>query len=1120
MIRICRMLLVCGFSTLIFSGCSKTEKKDTLFEEMSSPETGISFENTITNSEEFNIFNYRNFYNGGGVAIGDINNDNLPDVYLIANQGDNKLFLNKGNFKFEDITEKAGVAGTKSWSTGATFADVNGDGLLDLYVCNAGRSEERANELFINKGNGTFKDEAKTYGLDDGGYSTHAAFFDYDRDGDLDMFLLNNSFTPVGRLAYANIRNQRDKEGGHKLFRNDGAHFTDVSEAAGIYGSLIGFGLGITIGDVNDDNWLDMYISNDFYEHDYLYINNHDGTFTESIQSAMQHTSLSSMGADIADINNDGKLDIYVTDMLPGIDRRLKLTSTYEGHDLFELKVSRDFHYQYMQNTLQLNQSGGPDSKTWFSEIARFTGTHATDWSWGALIFDMDADGNKDIFVANGINKDLTNQDFVAFLADPSNIAEVSRTRKFDYKLFLDKMPSEPLANYAFQNAGNLSFANKSEEWGLNTPSFSNGAAYGDLDNDGDLDLIVNNVNGPLFVYKNRANNRADFHYIKFKLVGEKGNVNAIGAKIYVHQPDKTQMLQQMPNRGFESSVDLRLVFGLGKNPTVDSVTVVWPNDQQQIIKKLAADSTYTLNQKNANIPWKAGSEKGKERFEELKSSGVDFTHSEAEFVDYNTNPLLKQMYSRLGPGLAVGDINKDGLDDVFVGGAIGQGGKLFLQKKDGTFFEKTPQALADDKATEVSDATFFDANNDGNADLLIVSGSNEFKDDDEALQPKLYLGDGKGGFTISAGLPGLKMNASCVAVADYDKDGDQDIFIGSRLKSGQYGVNPPSYLLTNDGSGNFKNYTKRYLPQVDQLGMVTDAVWADMDGDSFPELVVVGDWMPVMIFKNNKGKLVAGSQEFKGAGGEVVKTNGWWNTVEVADMDGDGDLDIIAGNLGMNSRLKANQQKPVEMFVKDFDNNGITKQIITCPDETGTSYPMVMKPDLLRAMPSLKKKFVKFEQYADKKIEDVIDSKDLESAVKKEVFMPASAVFRNDNKGTAFTYLPLPALAQLSPVHAIIPTDYDQDGQMDLIIAGNYYDVLPEIGRYDAFRGLILRNNKGIFEAKLPSETGLWTENQVRQMKQLKQGQVIVGNNNSQIQVFRTAAGKKPKTQPGLALK
>jgi len=1098
----------------IFFGCSDKEKDDDhLFQQMSVSETGISFENTITSSDEFNIFNYRNFYNGGGVAIGDINNDDLPDVYLIANQDANKLFLNKGNFQFEDITERAGVAGTKSWSTGATFADVNADGLLDLYLCNAGRSEERANELFINKGDGTFQESAKAYGLDDHGYSTHAAFFDFDRDGDLDMFLLNNSFTPVGRLAYSNIRNQRDKEGGHKMFRNDGGHFKDISEEAGIYGSLIGFGLSITIGDVNNDNWLDMYVSNDFYEHDYLYINNRDGTFKESIQSAMQHISLSSMGADIADINNDGKLDIYVTDMLPGSDRRLKLTSTYEGHDLFALKVSRDFHYQYMQNTLQLNQSGAPDGKTWFSEIARFTGTHATDWSWGALIFDMDSDGEKDIFVANGINKDLTNQDFVQFLADPSNIAEVSRTRKFDYRMFLDKMPSEPLSNYAFKNGGNLSFSNQSANWGLDTPSFSNGAAYGDLDNDGDLDLIVNNVNSQLFVYKNRSSERKDFHYIKFKLNGAAANKNGIGAKVYVHQSARTQMLQQMPNRGFESSVDLRLTFGLGNDPKIDSVTVLWENDKQQVIRQIRADSMYILNQKDASIPWKPEGEKSGKKFTDVTAvSGIDFSHKEADYVDYSRNPLIKQMYSRLGPALAVGDVNKDGLDDVYIGGAIGQGGRLYMQSQGGNFTEKTSEVFVKETKLEASDAVFFDADNDSDLDLLVVSGSNEFKEEDDVLLPKLYQNDGKGNFTKSNGFPALKINASCIAIADYDKDGDTDVFIGSKIKSGQYGIDPPSYLFANDGKGSFQDYTKRSIPEIGKLGMVSDALWADLDGDNFPELVVAGDWMPVMVFKNKRNKLELQSADIvKNARGEIVNTSGWWNTLEAADIDNDGDLDVIAGNLGLNSRLKASQQKPVEMYVKDFDRNGIIKQIITCPDETGTSYPMVMKPDLLRAMPSLKKKFVKYEQYAGKTIEEVISKEDLADAIVKKVYTAESAVLRNESGGSGFTFMPLPQQAQFSPIFSIVPTDYDHDGNIDLIISGNYHDVLPEIGRYDGLKGLFLRNTGKGFEARGPSETGLWLEGQVRTMKLLKQGQLIIAPNNAPIQVFRHGTSALP---------
>ena len=1135
-----RYWIIVAIAALTTSCRSDISSGRKLFEKLSAEQTHIDFANTVTDDKDFNIFNYRNFYNGGGVAIGDINNDGRSDVLLIANMGENKLYLNKteadsGKMEFADITTEAGVAGKRAWSTGATFADVNGDDRLDIYICNAGirPGDDRANELYINNGNNaagvpTFTERAAEYGLDDHGFSTHAAFFDYDRDGDLDMYLLNNSFMPVGRLQYANIRSERDSLGGQKLFKNMSLErggktgFIDVSEKESIYGSLIGFGLGITIGDVNNDGWLDIYISNDFYERDYLYLNQHEAGkhtgFKEVIKEAMPHTSLSSMGADVADINNDGRLDIFITDMLPGVDQRLKKTSSFEGHDLEVIKHDRDFHYQIMQNMLHLNQDVQPGNGNLptFSDVARFAGVQATDWSWGALIFDMDNDGQKDIFVANGIAKDVTNQDFVNFLADRENMAQIAKQGAFDFKKFLDMAPSEAVPNYAFRNDGNLHFTNKAADWGLSEPDFSNGAAYGDLDNDGDLDLIVNNVNAPVAVYQNQAIQKLKTNYLKIKLDGIGQNRNAIGARVSLHQSQaeagqKMQVLQQMPNRGFESSVDLTLLFGLGQQPQIDSLVVIWPDDRMQTIPKPKANQTLTLKQTDAKQVWKPKPQINTALFQDnTVASTLNYSHQESNFTDYNRDALLKQQLSTQGPALATGDVNGDGLDDVFFGGANGQGGRLFVQQTTGKFADKTPATIRRDTLAEATDAVLFDSDGDKDLDLYVVTGSNEYAPESDDLRDFLYLNDGKGNFSrTETALPNLKASGSCVAVADYDRDGDLDIFVGSRLIPGQYGKPPISYLLTNDGSGTFKNYTKRVLPDVESLGMVTTATWADLNGDQYPELIVAGDWEPIRVFDNKRGKLTLNSEQtIISTDGKPIKTNGWWNCVTAGDADGDGDIDLVVGNLGLNSRIRATQTMPAELYAGDFDQNGSTEQIINCADETGQLYPMVLKQELQKQMPSIKKKFVKFSEYAGRKIDEVLSEGQLKLATVKQVHTGETVLLLNDGKGR-LTAQALPNEVQFSPVCGATFMDYDTDGRIDLVMAGNFFDVLPEIGRYDASYGLVLRNTGKTstgtitYEAINPAVSGFFVKGQVRRMARLKQGQLVVAKNNDRTQIF-----------------
>ncbi|WP_259015497.1 VCBS repeat-containing protein [Emticicia fluvialis] len=1095
-----KSLLYCFILISLFS--CKENSQDYLFETLDASQTGIEFTNKIVDTPEMNIINYRNFYNGAGVAIGDVNNDGFADIYLTANQGDNKLYLNKGaqkdgSFRFEDITQLAGVEGTKAWSTGVTFADVNGDGLMDIYVCNSGelKNDTRGNELFINQGVGrngvpSFKEMAKEYGLFDGGYSTHAAFFDYDRDGDLDMYLLNNSFIQVNKLQYQNLRGQRDPFGGHKLFRNDNNHFVDVSQQAGIYGSLIGFGLGITVGDVNNDNWLDIYISNDFYERDYLYINQKNGTFKEAVEESMGHTSLNSMGADIGDINNDGQPDIFVTDMLPHDDYRLKTTASFEAYELEQIKLNRDFYHQYTRNTLQLNSGYNRDGLPVFSEIAALSGLYATDWSWGALIFDMDNDGRKDIFVANGIVHDLTDQDFISFLADKNTVPQMlDKNGQLNINKMVEKMPSQPIANYAFRNLGGLTFENRAAAWGLGEPGFSNGAAYGDLDNDGDLDLVVNNNNMPVSIYKNHTVEKLKKHFLRINLKGQNKNTLGIGAKVYVYQQGKIQFLQAIPNHGFQSSSDHILIFGLDNNPTIDSLTVIWQNDRKQTIKNPKADADLVLEQRNANQAAIQTLATQTRYFTDITAqSGLNYQHIENDFVDYNRDATLKQMFSREGPALAAGDVNGDGLEDVYVGAAANTVGQLFLQTPAGAF-KVSGQLFASTHADEVA-ATFFDADGDKDLDLYIATGGNEFLNGSPLLKDNLFVNDGKGNFTPGV-LPALYQNASCVVAADFDKDGDQDLFVGSRMISAQYGKSPKSHILRNNGKGQFTT------EDLGELGMITDASWADVDNDGWQDLILAGDWMPVTILKNQKGKLMPEP---------VANTQGWWNAIKVADIDNDGDPDLIVGNLGLNSKLRATKEQPAMLYVNDFDKNGSVEQLI-CVYNGGKLVPMMQKPDLQRAIPSIKERFVYHKDYANKSVDEIFTGAQKEGMIEKSVVQPQTSFFINDGKGN-FSVLPLPIEVQFSPVYGIETCDFDHDNQLDVILTGNFYDVLPEIGRYDSNRGLVLHGTgQGKFEVMKPNATGLFSTGQVRRMKIVKgakKNMLILAKNNDKVQVIR----------------
>jgi len=1071
------------FLIMLFS--CKQKSPQTLFELVDN--TGINFRNDVEDGKVENSFLFRNFYNGGGVAIGDINNDGLPDVFLTSNMGENKMYLNKGNFHFDDITAKAGFTQDSMWSTGVVFVDINNDGWLDIYVCNSGHMStgNRVNKLYINNHDLTFTESAAKYGLDHKGYSTQVSFFDYDMDGDLDCFMIDNSPIPVNQLGFNNKRDLPEKEwavgeflkgGGNHLFRNDNGHFTEVTKEAGIHSSLISFGLGVSVGDINGDGYPDIYVSNDSYERDYLYVNQKNGTFKDEFEDRIKHTSFSSMGSDMADLNNDGLPDIFNTDMLPDNDYRLKTTGAFDNIDLFNTKLKTGFYYQYVKNCLQINNKSGK-----FIETGNYSGVSATDWSWGALMFDMDNDGFNDIYVCNGVNRDVTDLDFIEFFANDVIQKMVLTGQKQNVDEVLRHIPRNPLINKAYHNQHDLRFIDMAQAWGFKQASFSNGAAYGDLDNDGDLDLVVNNENQPAFVYRNNGREINKNHYIGIKLQGKEKNTFAIGSKISVYRGNEVIIRELYPSRGFQSSMDYKQIIGLGKNTVIDSMVIIWPDLSVTKYDHPAIDTVHVIRQTEKNNLFRPYVKStAPSLLDSVKS--IFEKHQEDNNIDFYYERNLPKILSREGPKAACGDVNNDGLEDIYIGGTAGHPGQLYLQNKNGGFTKKPQKSFESFSDFEDVAVLLFDYDHDGDLDLLVCPGGNNNKPDTRQMQLRLFRNDGKGNFEIDAtAFPNAGMNISVAIAEDFNHDGYPDLFIGGRSEPRNYGVDPSSYIYLNDGKGHFTDIAKTKNLDIANIGMVTGAAWADIAGDKEKELIITGEWMAPRIFSFDKDHFVE------------MKTNltdmyGWWETVAVADINGDGKNDLILGNIGENFYLRPDKEHPVKLWLNDFDQNGASDRVITSTIN-GKDMPVFMKHEMEDQIPSLKKKNLKHSDYASKPIQELFSAELIRTCKVKQFNYGASVIAINNGDGK-FTIQKLPAELQLSSVNAIHCTDLDGDGKPDIILGGNEFGFLPQFERLDAGIGAVMINKGNTQFTLLNSdESGIDLSGQVRDIQEIKGG-------------------------------